>query len=756
MFSNQTSCKQLIILLFIFMLTPVASAQKKNKVRLLDSDTHLPIADATFKYGDQSGLSNTSGTITFVFKEGESMVLSHLNYGEWKLDENQLLNMIKDQVYYRQSKSVNLYPVTVIAIHGQKNPSEKMLLGYQDRMAHDGAAVLSQSAAFNNIRKSGNFNFDPVFRGFKYDQLNIVMNGAQSATAACPNRMDPPSSQMAPNMMDRIEILKGPHAFRFGSGFGATINFIPEKLRFTDNKDFYGRISSGYESNGEVFQNEAQTGISGKNYDVALYGAWAQGNDYSAGNQQIMQSDFERGSFGSNMGFKLTPNQQIRLSAKYNRARNADFAALPMDLIKDNTLMMSARHDIQISKEKNLDSWNSNVFASFVDHLMSNELKPLDPRMMNAETTAKTYNYGVRTEGVWKFGNSNLFGGADLRVEGASGMRTREFLMGPNDGNVAHDNVWQDGQITKAGIFAEYQMTNGSINYVVSGRINLNHSQFTDPDNEFAQLYGQKDHTQINPGFSMGVSRAFLHGISAGLWLGRAQRSGSLTERFINYFPVGQDPYEMIGNPGIRPEINNQADLTLSYNRQSTAIHVDLFAAYMQDYISSFIHDDLSPRMPNSPGVRQFTNIDHAFKTGFEVNWVQNITSELVYRLGFAYTYAQDMERNEPLPEIAPADLRQSVSGNFFNGKLAPEISFRYVTRQERINESFGETTTPSFNLFDLKMSYQVTSSVKVIGGANNLFDQNYYEHLNRSVKTTGNPVYARGRQFYASVSVDF
>lgn len=755
MFISNAFIKGMTMFVVMFCVSSISLAQEKVSIRLLDLDTHLPIVDATFEYGDQSGISGSSGTITFTFIENEKMELSHLNYGKWELNENDITKMISQGVYYRRSKSVNLYPVTVIAIHGPENPGEKMVLGHQDRMAHDGAAVLSQSPAFNNIRKSGNFSFDPVFRGFKYDQLNVVMNGAQSATAACPNRMDPPTSQMAPNMMDRIEVLKGPHAFRFGSGFGATINFIPASLRFTEQQDFYGRVSTGFESNGNVFQNEAQAGISGGNYDIALFGAWAQGDDYTAGNKQTIQSGFERGSFGSNMGFKLNEQQQIRISAKYNRARNADFAALPMDLIKDNTLMLNARHDIQVSGEK-LDAWNSNIFASFVDHLMSNELKPLDPRMMNAKTAAQTYNYGGRTEGVWRIGKSTVYSGADLRVEGAGGTRTREFLMGVNAGNILYDNVWQDGQITKAGVFAEYQFDKGNLNYVVSGRLNVNHSQFTDPANEFMQVNDQKEYTQINPGISVGVSRSFQNNISAGLWLGRAQRSGSLTERFINYFPVGQDPYEMIGNPAIKPEINNQADLTLSYNGKSTAVNVDLFAGYMQDYISSFINEDLSARMPNSPGVRQFSNVNEAFKTGFEVNWVQNITREIIYRLGFAYTYAQDLDRDEPLPEIAPADLRQTLSGNFLKGKLSPEVSFRYVLSQNRINESFGETATPSFNLFDVQLAYQVTGSLKIVTGINNLLDENYYEHLNRSVRSSGTPIYARGRQFFASVNVGF
>ncbi len=119
-------------------------------------------------------------------------------------------------------------------------------------MEHDGAQILNQLPAFNSIRKGGNYGFDPVFRGIKYDQLNVVLNGAQSATAACPNRMDPPTSQMAPNMMDRIEILKGPYALRYGTGFGATINFIPAKLRHTSEPDIYGKASTGYETNGDL------------------------------------------------------------------------------------------------------------------------------------------------------------------------------------------------------------------------------------------------------------------------------------------------------------------------------------------------------------------------------------------------------------------------------------------------------------------------------------------------------------------------
>ena len=358
------SFKTLLMLAFCVLSSTLFAQSEQKEIRLLDAESSLPIVGATFECGEQNGLSDEDGVIRFSYVQGSTLRLSHVNYGAWSLDEESLSMAIEDRVLYRKEITVNLYPVTVIAVKPQSiQPEGEIKIKYQDRLEHDAANILNQAPAFNSIRKVVNYGVDPVFRGFKYDQLNVVMNGAQSATAACPNRMDPPTSQMAPNMMDRVEILKGPHALRFGTGFGATINFIPSKLRFSSEPDFYGRLSSGYESNGNLLRGESQFGISGDKYDVSFFASWSQGDDYTTGNNEKVQADFNRGSFGTNIGIKLAANQQLRLSATYNRARDADFPALPMDLREDDTWMFNARHDIQF-EDKSLQSWNTTVFGS--------------------------------------------------------------------------------------------------------------------------------------------------------------------------------------------------------------------------------------------------------------------------------------------------------------------------------------------------------------------------------------------------------
>lgn len=741
---------------FCLLAGGIFAQSNQQQITLLDLDDALPIIGASYQYGKQSGITTENGEITFNYTEGNIMKISHLNYGSWEWKDEELQQIAQKQVYYRASITFNLYPVTVIEVRPQdKQPDEQLAIDYQEKMEHDAAAILNQIPSFNSIRKSGNYGFDPVFRGYKYDQLNIVLNGAQSATAACPNRMDPPTSQMSPNMMDRIEVLKGPYALRYGTGFGATINFIPSKLQFSDSTKVYGRASAGYKGNGNVATGEAQVGLSGKKYDFNLFGSWAQGDDYQSGNGDTVQADFTRGSFGAILGLKISDKQQLRLSATYNRARDVDFPALPMDLRNDDTWLFNARHDININGN-NLQSWNTTLFGSFVDHLMDNLLKPLNPRPMNAQTYAQTYNYGGRTESVWLIGKGKLFGGADLRVEGAKGTRTREFLMGPMAGKILEDNAWQDSRIIKAGLFGEYHLKTTVFNYVFSGRLEFNNGSINDPSDDFTQVNAETEVNQINPSLSFGLLKPFPTDIQLGLWLGRSQRSGSLTERYINYFPVGQDPYEMLGNPELSSEVNNQIDLTFEWKKEKTVINVDVFASYMQNYISSVIDTSLTPTLPASPGVRRYINIDDAFKTGFEISWVQQLPLGLQQQLGIAYTYAQDLVRDQPLPEIPPMDFRYVLAGSYFKNKLKPEIVFRYVTEQTRISSEFGESASPSFALLDVKIGYSITKMLKVNVGVNNLFNENYYEHLSRNVRGTMGPIYAPGRNIYANLSFVF
>jgi iron complex outermembrane receptor protein len=153
--------------------------------------------------------------------------------------------------------------------------------------------------------------------------------------------------------------------------------------------------------------------------------------------------------------------------------------------------------------------------------------------------------------------------------------------------------------------------------------------------------------------------------------------------------------------------------------------------------------------------VRQFINIDDALLAGFEITWNQHLLSGISHFMSIAYTYGQDLDRDEALPEIAPLDFRYLLSGDFINDKLHTEIGFRHVLQQDRISNTYGETETPSFSIVDMKASYIALPKLNLGIGIQNIFDVAYYEHLNRSVRGKERAIYAPGRSFVLSLTLD-
>lgn len=753
---------RLINTTLIFLITffiPFKSnlyAQSISQFRLLDQSTQKPIVGATYLYNNETGVTDENGVVEFKYVTDATMKLSHINYGQWVLGERKIQKAIKKGEYLRTIQDITAAPITVVGLRHTQTPSEERDIDFNERLAHDGSAVLNKIPAVSFVQKGGNYGSDPVLRGFKNEQLNTVINCALCAIAACPNRMDPPTSQVAPNMIDKVEILKGPYALRYGVGLGGTIRYVPQPLRFDEQSQIYGRFSAGYEGNTSSKRTEGMVATTGKFHDVGIFASLSDGQDYTSGNGQAIQADYMRSSLGMNLGFKLAEYDQIRLSTIFNMARDADFPALPMDLREDNTWMFDLQYD-KIFDHAYLDTWSTNVFGSFVDHLMDNRLKNLNPRMANNETSANTYVMGFRSEAYWDLAHGPLYTGVEFKVEGADGARTRNYLMGPMAGKTLKDTVWQDSRIIKSGIFAEYHIKNPSTQMVFSSRLELNNATANNPSAFFQNEFEDLSQTQFNPSLSFGINHYFNYEYSMSLWLARVQRSPSVTERYINGFPVGNDSYELIGNPNLKSEVNNQVDLTMKWITTQASLEVNVFAAYLQNYISSVIDPSLAPTPGTpSPGVRRYINIDKAYKTGFEVSWNQFLFWGLQHWFGAAFTYAQDLEREQPLPEIAPMDLRYALIGNFLEDKLQAEISLRHVLKQTRVSSEYGETKTPSFTTVDTKVSYTLFYNVNLHAGINNLFDENYYEHLSRPVRGIMEPMYAPGRNFYTTVNYTF
>lgn len=731
----------------LIVLCPTLLFAQVQKITILN-DKKQPLAYAHYHYGDQNGHADESGEIQIQFVDGQQLLISHIELGQQTIASDKVKQALENgTLQLDEGNPLILQPVSILAKRNDKALS--MEVDQQDRLSHDAGDFLSQLPGVAVIRKSGNYGFDPVLRGFKYDQLNLVIDGVQSANAACPNRMDPPASQVPMHRIAKVEVLKGPYALRYGPSFGGTLNFLETDPEFSLQKQWDARISSSYESNGDILRNEGMLGWQSADWQLELNGSWSEGNDYLDGEGNSVAAQFNRGSFGARLARKLTDNQTLDISATRNLARDVDFTGLPMDLVSDDTWLLRAHHAITLERSR-LTSINTSVYATLVEHVMDNLNKKLNPRMVNAVTDVSTRTYGGRSEAQFSLPFGFAFAGIDLKVEEAFGFRTRDMLMGPMAGKSLKDNVWQHGRITRTGIFTEYHLQKGKSQYVFAGRVDYNQANTLDEAEEFSQNYADNQETDLN--FSLSAGSNFdLNNFTLGLWLGRGQRSAGITERFINFFPVGLDPFELIGNPALKPESNNQVDLKIGYQEKGTSMDLNLFASYLQDYISSEVRPEISPRLPGSPGVRQFVNIDEAVLAGFEFTWSQKLFKPIIQNVSLIYTYGQDLVRDDPLPEILPMEFRYEVKGYFVQDKLFAGINFRHVWKQERVSEIFAEKTTDGFTLADINLHYQLSNSFKFSVGIENIWDEYYTEHLNRAVRGTGERIYLPGRNFFTT-----
>ncbi len=648
----------------------------------------------------------------FLFKQGDST-----NY------------LVNKQGFGRDPNE--LLPVTVYGMRSSLRSKQK-LMQHIDWVQHDAGQVLQQIPGFSAIRKSGTYGLDPVFRGFKYDQLNMVANGSMTASAACPNRMDPPTSQMLLSQVEKIEVFKGPHSFRYGPSMGATLNFVHGLPKWSDSLVWEGRVNSMFETNGQVFRNEAQIKMRAKRWIIIGSGSYSKGQNYRAGNDSIIPAGFQRSSVGLQVAYQIAKNQFVSLAWNHNRAKRSDFPILNMDLLKDDTRLVELQYQILPIQVNWYKKFTAQVFHSYVDHAMGNDFRSNFPSV-HALVLAETFTWGGRAEWTLPVTNGELMFGFDFKSEMAHGVRTRTMKMGPMSGRVFRDTLWQAGIQQRSGAFLEGNKRVGNYQLIYSARLDRVEAKAQQPTAKYLKAFGNNTRIDWNTSLSLGVNRKWNHAWQTAIWIGRGVRSASLVERFIQYLPVGKDPYEMVGNPNLLAEANHQLDIQITYQTKKTFLQFSPFVSIVQNFITSVIDPNLKPQF-GAPGVRSFINISQAKLVGGEFLWNQQLHQQLKQELSITYTHGLRKNDFQPLPEIAPLDMRYKLDWQSLNEKFRAFAQLRYVAPQNRIAKDFGEIKTVDFTVMDIGASYQLKEKLKLNIAVNNIWDQKYREHLNRVI----------------------
>lgn len=592
--------------------------------------------------------------------------------------------------------------------------------------ASDGADYLKTIPGFTSIR-SGGTNGDPVLRGMFGSRLDVLANGMPTL-GACPNRMDAPTSYIAPESYDKVTVVKGPQTVLYGPGASAgTVLFERTTPRFErPGMRFDGSVVGG--SFGRNDQNVDVTAGTPDFYGrVTANHAHAQ--DYRDGNGRTVPSQWDKWNADAALGWTPDAHTRVELTAGtgdgYARyaGRGMDGAHFRRDTFG---LSFDKRHLGDV-----LDRIEARVYYNEADHVMDNyTLRQPDPASsmpMRMASEVRRRTLGARAAATWRFGDAfKLVTGVDAQ---SNRLDSRAAMGRQNYG----DQPW-DAQATmwNAGVFGELTWYATEAARVIGGA----RVDYASARDKRATTGGMMT-SRPNPTFDDDRARVLPSGFVryerdlASLpvtWyagIGHAERYPDYWELFsAKRGPAGS----VNAFSAVQPEKTTQLDIGAQYKSDRLDAWVSAYAGYVQDFI---LFDYASGMM--GPTTRA-SNVNAQIMGGEAgVGW--RPLAPLRIETSVAYARGRNATSGDPLPQMPPLEAR--VGLEYTRGAWSAGGVWRVVAPQHRyaLNEGnvVGKDFGPSagFGVLSLHAQYNLSKTVQISVGVDNLLNKAYAEHLN-------------------------
>lgn len=259
---------------------------------------------------------------------------------------------------------------------------------------------------------------------------------------------------------------------------------------------------------------------------------------------------------------------------------------------------------------------------------------------------------------------------------------------------------------------------------------------------------------------------------------GYAERVPTLEQRYSDglFIAIIQSGFSrVIGNPTLSKERNWQLDARVDWDYDYVRGRFGGFHSWIVDYVTynANLVDD-----PQGSRLLRAINTDHATLTGFEYYGEADLVEGVQVFSSLNYLDGRDREIDQPLAGIFPLEGRLGIrlTDTTRDDRWGIEWGLRCVDNQDRLGTLSSapgtgqtradtavvtlETATPGFTTSYLRGYLRPRDNVNVTFGAENLFDNNYYEHLNLRIPAEGSfgqtVVLSPGLTPYFGIEVDY
>jgi len=696
---------------------------------------------------------------------------------------------------FASSAQDSTYQLPAFNVHANKDQPAQTIQGLRPECIPnpqcDIGTLLRMMPNTSGIRRGGSA-IDPVYRGFRNNQLLITTSEGLRIEGGCPNRMDPTTSHIDAEDVSMLRWESGSNMLLYGQAIGGVLVMETNRPQPFEKWTLKTQLKTGFESNTLGFSSNIKIQGGNKKVFFSVSGGYKNYGNYTDGRDSAVNSSYQKDFLTAKIGVALTSRQHLVASYTRSESRDVRYPALPMDEKSDFTNLFNLSYLIFSNDKKEV--FKINAYHTGVAHLMDNfhrpqasQIVPPATSIMRAESSADAFTTGLNIQQKLKINKLSVSLGGDIHQINKDGTRTRNMIMtmnGLTTTSTKYDNLWNDAVIINAGIYGQFSYDLTSLHSSITATLRYDYHQHFSADtfnlvkNEVEYFTKSTVENQLF-GYGLRYNWDLSKAISVSIDAVSAQRSPNMNELYIKRMGVGYDNYDYLGNPNLKPETNHQVTLNFRAAIKNISLGVNLFASQVDDYIGAVLLPPsiITPATQGAPGVKQFSNQGSAHFYGGELVLNASFNKHIEVGASAGYTYAtleesikynivnsqvvsQEIISNDPLPEIPAMSTSAWALYKIPKWHLIPQLNIEYTLPQHAVSEANYEYSTPDYLLINANISYTFKTWATLNLGANNLLNKAYYNHLNRRV-VSSNPaekikLYEPGRVIYISLKLEF
>ncbi len=527
-------------------------------------------------------------------------------------------------------------------------------------------------------------------RGVSGQRVTSLISGMRISSE---RRAGVSSSFVDPQLMDRVEVLRGPATSLYGSGaLGGATQIFPKQF---DGWSF----STGWDSDADKTFQSVGTGGDG----------WSWG----AAHRQS-----QRGEAADGTRLNSAFDQYSTAGTKTWSRGESDFALLGIvsygrDIEKTNTDFPDTRTTNYPIERHQLAKFSVDS-PSLGSLLVYVHAQDLETDVLSADSRNRVFNksvdFGARWTRAYDLGGSAQlrYGLEDFSRRNVDAEEINEDLSGGLVESL--DSTLDNASLDELGGFGVLRWEWKKATWEVGGRLS-----WIDADDG-----GSLERTDSALNGFVGVSRPVGHGIQIGARLDSGVRFANLGELFFSG-TTGRG--EVTGNPDLDSERALSGEVELRWVGRRALWSIATFRNDVDDYIERI---DITP-VGSTPDEFTFVNLVSGTITGYEMQGL--------YRPADGWNLfvtAHGLRgRDDAGGRLADVPVDEIEAGGEWTGKSLG-VAARIARRAEKSDPGDGEKSIPSATLLSASLDYRLSPRVRLGLAASNLLDEEHFRSADK------------------------